>query len=672
MMVAPPQIRPSPVEKPASERLSKTVMPNAVRTLSPPDPFRVAAGSAGAGGREGSQGAGLVLEPPVERAIKLQLGDILDNFPPGFAKPVEGLDLEREISLKGSEVEKGMSTGQPTVSLASIYEEIPDVFAQRVALADVTQVALPYAKVLQQFQALHVRADQEHDDAVPQVETPFLQVTIEDTKKFGTNMSPLEASALPPVKVEPATAKTISKAEPEAVAKQKLPTRGIPLMPSDSFLQAPPTEPAPGPTRIPFHLPPNGTGVPVSERVPASSGPPVPTSPPKPPTTPSRIPFKITPPGADLRPKLTLVPGVEPKEPAPVEDKKPEVTKPAADEQRAEKKPEVMVSLGLNVIMKNLPAFQLAGPLSEIPDDVRITLPFSLIESQLPTGRVGVDPKAFYSALPEAYRGLFVVDPTETPVLLPLQEVLKNLPETALKMRADQERDEAVDHFETPFSRQAEEDEQRFRDGLPKPTEAKKETPEPTVEPAKAKIELPPVEPEAPKPAEAKQETGEATTEPAKEKIQLPAVTAEAEKPAEPEAKAPVPAAPEERHDAKEFVARASVLPGVAACSITFADGLSLAGNLPADIAADGLCAMAPSMLQKIDKHMADTNLGPLVAVTLHCAKRPLTFFMEGNVCLAVLHTALELEPDTQEKLAGVVKELSQVYAQPETAHVDH
>jgi predicted regulator of Ras-like GTPase activity (Roadblock/LC7/MglB family) len=266
-----------------------------------------------------------------------------------------------------------------------------------------------------------------------------------------------------------------------------------------------------------------------------------------------------------------------------------------------------------------------------------------------------VDPKIFQAALPETYRDLFLIDGTETPVLLPLQEVLGNLPETALRMRTDQHEEEAVDYFETPFSIHAEQDEQRFRGssqaGL-KPSEV---------------------------PTKQTDKTAAVTAKPdstATEKVEpapAPTVTvSEAEKPVQVEAKEPTKVEKEEKNEAKEFVTRASSLPGVAACSITFADGLSLAGNLPAEAAADGLCAMAPSLLQKIDKHMLETKLGPLTAVTLHCAKSPLTFFMQGNICLTVLHTDRQLKHTTQEKLAEMVKELSQVYAQPETAHVDH
>ena len=110
----------------------------------------------------------------------------------------------------------------------------------------------------------------------------------------------------------------------------------------------------------------------------------------------------------------------------------------------------------------------------------------------------------------------------------------------------------------------------------------------------------------------------------------------------------------------------------MAACAITFTDGLSLAGNLPAELAADGLCAVAPSVLQKIDKHMVDTRLGPLRAVTLHAGKSPLTFIMHGNICLAALHAGDELNSESRNQLAAMVEELSQTYSQPEPTHVDH
>ena len=207
----------APLEKPSSERFSKTVMPNATRTLPPQDPFEMAARSSAMGGqpavavattvaprtisfadspapaktRAGLPPAvALALEPKVERVISLELADIVAGIPADQVKPL-GDDANRRILLKASEVERGMASGKPAVSLATIYQQVPEIFLRTVAPSDTSQVPLPFAKVLDQFTSLHVRGDQERHLAVPQVETPFLKAAVEDSSRFGTTMEPL-------------------------------------------------------------------------------------------------------------------------------------------------------------------------------------------------------------------------------------------------------------------------------------------------------------------------------------------------------------------------------------------------------------------------------------------------------------------------------------------------
>ena len=57
----------TPVEKPSSERFSKTVMPNATRTLPPQDPFATAALPPAAGGQ-----ARPIAEPPTHSGFVTQ------------------------------------------------------------------------------------------------------------------------------------------------------------------------------------------------------------------------------------------------------------------------------------------------------------------------------------------------------------------------------------------------------------------------------------------------------------------------------------------------------------------------------------------------------------------------------------------------------------------------
>jgi predicted regulator of Ras-like GTPase activity (Roadblock/LC7/MglB family) len=96
-----------------------------------------------------------------------------------------------------------------------------------------------------------------------------------------------------------------------------------------------------------------------------------------------------------------------------------------------------------------------------------------------------------------------------------------------------------------------------------------------------------------------------------------------------------------------------------------FGDGLSLAGTLPEEYQADGLCAMAPSLLQRIENHMIETKLGALRALTLSCSNAAVTFFMQDNLCLAALHSKEELASDVRERLARAVEELSKKYSNP-------
>src|ERR1043166_4531549 len=404
---APPQPVLPPLEKPSSERFSKTVMPNATRTLPPQDPFEMAARSTALGGQMPAVAASpartisfspssqaisaqqnlppavaLALEPQVERVISLELHDVLTEMPEGYVKPRESIDTSRRVLLKAAEVERGMAAGKPTVSLATVYQQVPEIFIRRIAESDTSQLNLPFQKVLNGFASMHVRADQERANAVPQVETPFLKVTLEDNQKFGTTTEPLETTEMPPVRMQPATAEAFAAAEPEAAA--------------DAILKMAPGPSTNGvtsktPTRIPFKLSPNGTDAPAPESVPASSGPSVPNPLPSPlapvanlegvvapppeteredtkapatfgaAPTPVRIPFKmaaITPViEEEAKPKPEPWLTKESVAAASQTPDEPKVSSPAAAE--TGRVAEVKIALPLLPILKNLPPMQL-------------------------------------------------------------------------------------------------------------------------------------------------------------------------------------------------------------------------------------------------------------------------------------------------------------------------
>jgi predicted regulator of Ras-like GTPase activity (Roadblock/LC7/MglB family) len=309
---------------------------------------------------------------------------------------------------------------------------------------------------------------------------------------------------------------------------------------------------------------------------------------------------------------------------------------------------EVKIVLPLLPILKSLPPMQLTGDASSVPAEARLELPFLLIEPQLASGRVSVTAKVFETSLPAEYRSLFQAGPGAVDVSLPLQEVLKNLPAASLRMRDDQEEQEAGENFATPFSAKAEEDAKLLNvSAMPiaKPVVVTPDSVEADVSPA--------VEPSA----------ADRAADTAVEK----AAPKEVEKASDRPPRSPLQVAldTDEKLDPKGVVDHINKIPGVKSCAILFGDGLSLAGSLPAELQTEGVCAMAPALMQRIENHLVDTKLGAFRGMTLSCVKGAITFYMHENLCLAALHAETDLPGPTREKLSRIVHELSRKYSHP-------
>jgi predicted regulator of Ras-like GTPase activity (Roadblock/LC7/MglB family) len=320
---------------------------------------------------------------------------------------------------------------------------------------------------------------------------------------------------------------------------------------------------------------------------------------------------------------------------------------------------------------------QVAGDVTSVPADAKISFGMALIAPQLASGKVTIPPKDFHAALPEQYRALFLPDVVEAPVQLSLPDVLANLPGDSLRMREDQEVIAQDEMFETPFSAKAKEDEERFASdrktvrpsaaASPKPEVPKAETPK--IDPLKvAEAEVPKVRApnlSVPKVAAPK-------IEPAKVELSasVDAFRAAIVPTAITETIGASEAAP--KSDAKAAIALACALPGITSCSVIFADGLIIAGNIPDEMHMEGLSAVAPTMLKKLQKHMCETQLGPLSCMTVHGERGPVTFFGAGDLCLTAVHSSAELSAESRRELSRITQELSRTYPKVETPHVDH
>jgi predicted regulator of Ras-like GTPase activity (Roadblock/LC7/MglB family) len=715
---------PSVEDKPESDKLAKRVMPYAVRTMTPEPTAPALAAASAIATRRGlamrasarapadfGPSAAVSVDPRGERTLSLALSDVIAEMPNGYLKPHESFDTNRRITLRAAEVEKGLAAGRPSIPIAAIYQQVPEIFLHTVQPSDTAVVMLPAKKVIDELSHLRVREDQTAEPIMAQVETPFLKMMVEESAKFGTTLAPFTTTELPPLP-EPVS-RTPAAAEPAPVAAIRPPPTRPPIQPPPAA-----KSPAPPPTsrevspprieteptrdgsmaRITFVAPsapaenkpeksfPIGTGGPAFPRVPASSGPPVPPAAP-PAAAPTRIPFQMPPSAVPPTIAAQTPAPAPPTTSAPVQET-PKVVPVAAIPLQPTQEP--IVVLPLRPILTSLPPMQVAGDVTSVPADAKISFRMALIAPQLASGKVTIPPKDFHAALPEEYRGLFLPDVVEAPVQLSLPDVLANLPGDSLRMREDQEVTTQDETFETPFSAKAKEDAERFASDrkIARPSAAASSKPEaPKAE--TPKIELPKAaEAEVPKvTAPPRQARGLEPVETAD--LQVPKVAAPKVEATKVELSAPVdafrvavgpieraetamPAEGAPKFDAKAAIAEACALPGVASCSVIFADGLIIAGNIPDEMHMEGLSAVAPTMLKKLQKHMCETQLGPLSCMTVHGEKSPVTFFSAGDLCLTAVHNGVELSPASRRELSRITQELSRTYPQVETPHVDH
>src|SRR5438105_5823349 len=207
---------PSVEDKPEADKLAKRVTPYAVRTMAPePSAPALAAASAiaarrisvtrpsaGAPGDFGPSG-GVSVEPRGERTLSLALSDVIAEMPDGYLKPHESFDTSRRVTLKAAEVEKGLAAGRPSIPIAAIYQQAPEIFLHTVEPSDTAMVVLPAQKVINELSHLRVREDQTAEPIMAQVETPFLKLMVEESAKFGTTVAPFTTTELPALPTDP-------------------------------------------------------------------------------------------------------------------------------------------------------------------------------------------------------------------------------------------------------------------------------------------------------------------------------------------------------------------------------------------------------------------------------------------------------------------------------------
>ena len=256
--------------------------------------------------------------------------------------------------------------------------------------------------------------------------------------------------------------------------------------------------------------------------------------------------------------------------------------------------------------------------------EAEIALPLHLIQSQLVHGRVVVPARIFYEALPNDLKPHFAAIDPGAEIPIPLREIFLRLPPEAIKPREDQEMDRLEETIPTPFSAHAEEDTQRFSEVPSDPAPPVNEATQPKDESPKVAVE------------------GDS------ERLQAIFMT-------------------DEPLDLAKTIHKIAELPGLRSCILSTIDGLKLAGNF-ADPGQEKLVsALLPELFQRTRSQLEALEADPLETITLHFGLHQLSTFVQGKLCLTVLHDNRPFKPGVREKIRAVIRELEALSAPEQT-----
>ncbi len=260
--------------------------------------------------------------------------------------------------------------------------------------------------------------------------------------------------------------------------------------PSPFAASAPPAQGAPKPAASPFG-PPN----PAPPAEPASTPEPAAAE-----TDPSIAKVEV-PASSEVQPFQSPFAPTAPRlaeEPAASAPSPPPVPAPDSDPAELPRDDEAMVALGLAALLNAVPESALGFDPKKVPGHVTTNIPLNVIKPQLAKGKIEVPLGLVADGCEERFQPAFTRADRSTGVKLPMQEVFHNLPAGTLAP-ASKEPKASPSVFETPFSKQAEED----AAANPFPVAAASEPEEKAASAAPSPFGFPPPAPEAPKEEEA-------------------------------------------------------------------------------------------------------------------------------------------------------------------------
>ena len=181
-----------------------------------------------------------------EVTVTLEVGDFIDRLPPTLLSG-GAVDRRQPVEFLSSELYSDLTKGRASVPASVIYAKCPELFSRPVSETEDAEVTLPLAKLVEQLTpALQTRADQVAEENVGEIETPFLQVAMEDSTRLPTAAG-TTAGAIPSAKPLP-TAPTSAELPPRPPHRTgQIQTISAPRVPLSEPMPSAPTAQSIGP-----------------------------------------------------------------------------------------------------------------------------------------------------------------------------------------------------------------------------------------------------------------------------------------------------------------------------------------------------------------------------------------------------------------------------------------
>jgi hypothetical protein len=308
--------------------------------------------------------------------------------------------------------------------------------------------------------------------------------------------------------------------------------------------------------------------------------------------------------------------------------------------------------IALSPILRQLPPELNRPALHNVAEsNSEIELPFELIESQLPNGRVTVPLSIFLEALPETIRTAFTEVDQSTQVPIPLKEIFRHLPPDTLPLRADQELDEVGDPIDTPFTTTAREDAERFRNAASTVEKSDQESAQPELgqsaqsEKAEAPSDTP--EPVIPAPEPEIPAAAAAKMEPNFSALQTVFLT-------------------DERLDLPTIIDKISALPGLQTALLHTADGRRLTGAIGDEQFERTVLTLFPVLFGEVKTKLDERACTGLETLTFCWRQEQISVFSDGRLCLSVRHSRRPFKPGVREKLSLILSRLAEALSPSE------